>query len=52
MQVRSKAGINNPQYGVKKSTSTIAKLTKLVYVYDYETKILIAAKLLFNCTMF
>jgi hypothetical protein len=28
MQVRNKAGINNPQYGIKKSTSTIAKLTK------------------------
>jgi len=34
MQVRNKTGINNPQFGVKKSFETIAKLTKLVYVYE------------------
>lgn len=34
MQKRSKVGTNNPQYGIKKSTTTIAKLTKLVYVYN------------------
>jgi hypothetical protein len=33
MQKRNKAGNNNPQYGVNKSAVTIAKLTKLVYVY-------------------
>jgi hypothetical protein len=34
MQKRSKVGNNNPQYGIKKSAATIAKLTKLVYVYE------------------
>ncbi len=34
MQKRSKVGNNNPQYGVNKSATTIAKLTKLVYVYE------------------
>lgn len=33
MKNRDKTGINNPQFGVKKSVETIAKLTKLVYVY-------------------
>jgi hypothetical protein len=33
MQVRNKTGINNTQFGVKKSAETIAKLAKLVYVY-------------------
>lgn len=36
MQKRNKVGINNPQFGKKKSASTIAKLTKLVYVYNNE----------------
>lgn len=34
MQVKDKSGINNPQYGVIKKASTIAKLVKNVYVYD------------------
>lgn len=34
MQTRNKRGANNPQYGVVKSPDTIAKLTKLVYVYN------------------
>ena len=38
MQLRCKIGKNNPQFGVIKSPETIAKLTKLIYVYDYETK--------------
>jgi group I intron endonuclease len=50
MQVRNKAGINNPQYGIKKSTSTIAKLTKLIYVYDYETKNLIGTYSTVQCS--
>ena len=50
MQVRNKAGIKNPQYGIKKSTSTIAKLTKLVYVYDYETKNLIGTYSTVQCS--
>lgn len=36
MQKRDKSGNNNPQYRVKNSPATIAKLTKLVYVYNYE----------------
>ena len=50
MQVRNKAGKNNTQYGIKKSTSTIAKLTKLVYVYDYETKNLIGTYSTVQCS--
>jgi hypothetical protein len=34
MQTKNKAGINNPLFGVKKSKETLAKITKLVYVYD------------------
>jgi hypothetical protein len=34
MQNKDKSGINNPQYGVIKSPETVAKLTKLVYVYN------------------
>ena len=34
MQKRNKIGVNNPQFGVFKSSDTIAKLTKLVYVYN------------------
>lgn len=41
MQTRNKEGKNNPMYGIKKSALTIAKLQKLVYVYDYNTNKLI-----------
>jgi group I intron endonuclease len=34
MQKRNKIGKNNPQFGITKSPTTIAKLTKLVYVYN------------------
>lgn len=34
MQNRDKSGRNNPNYGKIKTPSTIAKLTKLVYVYN------------------
>ena len=37
MQTRDKKGINNPMYGTKKSPTTIAKLQKLIYVYEAET---------------
>jgi hypothetical protein len=36
MQNRDKKGINNPMYGKKKSSITLAKITKLVYVYNAE----------------
>lgn len=35
MQTRDKTGVNNPQFGIKKSTQTLAKITKLVYVYNF-----------------
>lgn len=34
MQSRDKKGMNNPNYGNIKTSSTIAKITKLVYVYN------------------
>jgi hypothetical protein len=34
MQSQDKSGINNPNYGNIKTSSTIAKFTKLVYVYN------------------
>lgn len=34
MQKRNRIGVNNPQFGVIKSFDTIAKLTKLVHVYN------------------
>lgn len=41
MQSRDKKGKNNPMYDLIKSEATIAKLKKLIYVYDAETKNLI-----------
>ena len=35
MQIRDKFGAKNQQYGISKTLETIAKLTKLVYVYNY-----------------
>jgi len=29
------AGENNPLYGIKKTPSTLAKITKLVFVYNF-----------------
>ena len=43
MQKRDKTGENNPQFGTKKTLETLAKITKLVYVYDYGTKNLIGS---------
>ena len=54
LRERDKSGINNPQArmrdGVKKSTKTLAKLTKLVYVYDYITKNLIGTFSTVQCS--
>ena len=50
MQNRDKSGILNPQFGIKKSTETLAKLTKLVYVYDYFTKNLIGTYSTVQCS--
>lgn len=35
-QSRDKTGLNNPMFGKTHSPTTLAKLTKLVYVYDIE----------------
>jgi group I intron endonuclease len=37
MQTRDRKGINNPMFGIVKSPATIAKLQKMVYVYEAET---------------
>ena len=37
MQTRNRKGKNNPMFGTVKSPATIAKLQKLVYVYEAET---------------
>lgn len=34
MQQRDKSGVNNPQFGVIKSAGTIAKLNKMISVYN------------------
>ena len=49
MQNRSKKGINNPQFGTKKSAITLAKLIKLVYVYNSEDMFLIGAYSTVEC---
>ena len=33
-QTKNRKGVNNPMFGLKKSRATIAKLQKLVYVYQ------------------
>lgn len=50
MQKRSKLGINNPQYGVKKSEAAIKKLIKLVYVYNYENMSYIGSYSTIQCS--
>lgn len=37
MQKADRTGAKNSQFGVKKSAATLAKITKLVYVYKYDT---------------
>jgi group I intron endonuclease len=50
MQQRNKVGINNPQYGKIKSATTIAKLTKLVYVYNSTNKSFIGSYSTVQCS--
>ena len=45
-----KKGSKNPMYGIKKSAVTIAKISKKVYVYDYNTKNLIGSYYTVECT--
>lgn len=37
MQIRDKKGVNNPMFPIKKSPAIIAKLQKLIYVYEADT---------------
>lgn len=50
MQQRDKKGINNPLFGTKKSAITLAKLTKLVYVYNAEDMFFIGAYPTVECS--
>jgi hypothetical protein len=50
MQTRNKKGKNNPMFGIKKSVETIAKLQKLVYVYESETKNFIGSYSTVQCS--
>jgi len=50
MQTKDRSGINNPLYGKIKSASTIAKLTKLVYVYNSEDMSFIGKFSTVNCS--
>nr|YP_010991036.1 GIY-YIG homing endonuclease [Pappia fissilis]WOX61309.1 GIY-YIG homing endonuclease [Pappia fissilis] len=50
MQKRDKTGVNNPQFGKQKSTITLAKLTKLVYVYNSKDQSYIGAYPTVECS--
>jgi hypothetical protein len=50
MQTRDKKGRKNPMYGIKKSFNIISKLQKLVYVYEYDTKVLIGVYPTVKCS--
>jgi hypothetical protein len=47
---KNKVGKNNPQFGKIKSAITIAKLTKLVYVYNSEDKSFIGTYSTVQCS--
>lgn len=49
MQARDKSCQNNPQYGVIKTPETVAKLTKLVYVYNLSNGNLLGEYSTINC---
>jgi NUMOD3 motif len=49
MQKRNKAGENNPNFGKIKSPETLAKLTKLVYVYNYDDMSIIGSYSTVDC---
>ena len=52
MQIRDKKGKNNPQYGVTKSVETLAKLIKLVYVYEFKDMSFIGSYSTVECSKF
>jgi hypothetical protein len=49
MQTRDRSGSKNPLYGKIKSALTIAKITKLVYVYNNEDMSFIGEFSTVNC---
>lgn len=49
MQKRDKSGPNNSQFGVVKTAETVAKLTKLVYVYNAADLSLVGVYSTVNC---
>lgn len=50
MQTRTKKGINNPNFGKIKSSKTLAKLIKMVYVYNSSDMKLIGEFSTVNCS--
>jgi hypothetical protein len=50
MQNKDKSGINNPMFGKLKSSSTLIKITKLVYVYNCSDMSLIGEYSTINCS--
>jgi len=50
IQTKDRSGSNNPLYGKIKSASTLAKITKLVYVYNVENMIFIGEFSTVNCS--
>lgn len=50
MQTRNKEGINNPNFGKIKSSKTLAKLIKMVYVYNSSDMKLIGEFSTVNCS--
>lgn len=56
MQIRDKKGKNNPQApmgnGVTKSVETLAKLIKLVYVYEFKDMSFIGSYSTVECSKF
>jgi hypothetical protein len=52
MQIRDRSGNSNPIFGKLKSYSTLAKLTKLVYVYNCLDLSLIGEFSTINCSKY
>jgi len=50
MQLKDKKGKNNPLFGKIKSSSTLAKMTKIVYVYNHSDMSLIGEYSTVNCS--
>jgi hypothetical protein len=50
MQNKDKSGINNPMFRKLKSSSTLSKITKLVYVYNCLDMSLIGEFSTINCS--